>query len=377
MQQVQPVMHDAPNAAEALPAWRQLLGVKGGIDALKAKFDDAAWAREFPAPVLASALKAAKEKGYAGVFLSKSIEAAGGKVAANPADMAGQIAGMVKAVQIGADPAQGELVYRRIGCVQCHSIGGAGGKLGPDLSSIGASAPLDYLVESVFDPAAKVKEGYHAFAYTMKDGTQVIGIPTRETATEQFIRPGPVPEVALVKANIVKKDLVGSLMPPGLADALSFVEKRSLFAFLSQIGRPGPFDASKGYIARLFRLYPGAQAAAAEKAEKIDEATPAYTMIDGRLPREQFATALQALPGAGDSVIAVAQFQLAAAGQSQLKLTGVSKAWLDGQPLAVASEPNPKVELTAGIHTLALEFETKALPEILRVEADGASFLGN
>ncbi len=377
MAQVQPVLHDAPNDGEALPAWRQLMNVKGGIDALKVKFDDAAWSKELPAPVLAAALKAAREKGHAGVFLTKSIEAAGGKVVASPKDMAGEIAGMVKAVQIGADPAQGELVYRRIGCVQCHAIGGAGGKLGPDLSSIGASAPLDYLVESVFDPAAKVKEGYHAFAYTMKDGTQVTGIPTRETATEQFIRPGPVPEVALVKANIVKKDLVGSLMPPGLADALNFVEKRSLFAFLSQLGRPGPFDASKGNIARLFRLYPGAQAAAAEKAEKIDEATPAYTLIDGRLPREQFATALQALPAAGDTVVAVAQFQLATAGRSHLQLTGVSKAWLDGQPLAVASEPNLNPELTAGVHTLAVEFDTKSLPEILRVEADGASFLGN
>ncbi len=218
------------------------------------------------------------------MFLTKSIEAAGGKVAANPADMAGQIAGMVKSVQIGADPAQGELVYRRIGCVQCHAIGGAGGKLGPDLSSIGASAPLDYLVESVFDPAAKVKEGYHAFAYTMKDGTQFTGIPTRETATEQFIRPGPVPEIPLVKANIVKKDIVGSLMPPGLADALEFVEKRSLFAFLSQIGRPGPFDASKGSVARLWRLYPGAQSSDAEHADKLDQPRPPTRSSMGACP---------------------------------------------------------------------------------------------
>jgi putative heme-binding domain-containing protein len=375
--QVQPVMHDAPNEGEALPAWRQLLSIKGGVEALQGKFGDGAWAKELPAPVLASALKAAREKGHAGALLAKAIETAGGKAATTPADMAAQIAGMVKNVQLGSDPAQGELIYRRIGCVQCHSIGGAGGKLGPDLSSLGASAPLDYIVESVFDPAAKVKEGYHAFAYTMKDGSQLTGIPTRETATEQLIRPGPVPEIALAKANIVKKDLVGSLMPPGLADSLDFTEKRGLFAFLSQIGRPGPFDASKGNILRLWRLYPGAQAAPAQRAEKIDEAVPAYTLVDGRLPREQFATPLQLLPNAGDSVIAVAQFQLAGAGKTRFTLTGVSKAWIDGQPLAVASEPNPSPELTPGVHTLAVQLDPKALPEILRVEAEGANFLGN
>lgn len=375
--QVQPVMHDAPNDAEALPAWRQLLSVQGGIDALKAKFDDKDWAKELPAPVLASALKAAREKGHAGALLATSIEAAGGKAAATPGDMAAQIAGMVKNIQLGSDPAQGEQVYRRIGCVQCHSIGGAGGKLGPDLSSLGASAPLDYIVESVYDPAAKVKEGFHAFAYTMKDGSQLTGIPTRETATEQFIRPGPAPEIPLVKANVVKKDLVGSLMPPGLTDALDFTEKRELFAFLSQLGRPGPFDASKGSILRIWRLYPGAQAEQAERAEKLDEAVPAFTMVDGRLPKEQFATALQLLPNAGDSVIATAQFQLATGGKTRFTLTGVTKAWLDGQPLAVASEPNPAPELSAGVHTLSVQVDPKSLPETLRVEAEGANFLGN
>src|SRR5439155_13071289 len=56
------------------------------------------------------------------------------------------------------NPAHGELVYRRkeLGCVLCHSIGGAGGKVGPDLTSIGASSPVDYLVESVFVPNRKV-----------------------------------------------------------------------------------------------------------------------------------------------------------------------------------------------------------------------------
>jgi hypothetical protein len=211
----------------------------------------------------------------------------------------------------------------------------------------------------------------------MKDGNVFTGIPTRETATEQFIRPGPAPEIPLIKANIVKKDLVGSLMPAGLADALSYVEKRSLFAFLGQLGRPGPFDASKTSIARLWRIYPGAQSSEAEHADKIDQQPAVYTLVDGRLPREQFTAALTPLNLPGDSVIATTQFQVANAGKTSLDLTGVSKAWLDGQPLAVASEPNPNPELTTGTHILAIQFETKSLPEIFRVEVQGASFFAN
>ena len=48
--------------------------------------------------------------------------------------------------------------------------GGAGGKIGPDLTSIGASAPPDYLVESLLYPNAKIKEGYHSVLIATKDG---------------------------------------------------------------------------------------------------------------------------------------------------------------------------------------------------------------
>ena len=52
------------------------------------------------------------------------------------------------------DAARGEAVFRRadIGCFKCHAIGGAGGQLGPDLGSIGASSPVDYLIDSMLEP---------------------------------------------------------------------------------------------------------------------------------------------------------------------------------------------------------------------------------
>src|SRR5260221_8106391 len=88
------------------------------------------------------------------------------------------------------DPARGELVYRRaeLACMACHAIGGAGGKVGPDLTSIGASAPPDYLVESLLYPSAKIKEGYHSVAITTKDNQEFSGMIVKETENEIILR---------------------------------------------------------------------------------------------------------------------------------------------------------------------------------------------
>ena len=108
-----------------------------------------------------------------------------------------------------------------------------------------------------------------------------------------------------------------------------------------------------------------------------DNPPSAYTLVDGRLMKDRFAEALQFVPSAGDTIYATAQLQVGAAGKTPLHLTGVSKAWLDGQPLAVASEPDIAPDLSAGVHTLTVQFDPKALPEELRAEAPGSRFLGN
>ena len=66
------------------------------------------------------------------------------KMALTPAEMEA----MMKQVATLGDPHAGEVIYRRaaLQCVVCHAIGGAGGVIGPDMVSIGASAPVDYLI---------------------------------------------------------------------------------------------------------------------------------------------------------------------------------------------------------------------------------------
>ena len=320
-------------------------------------------AREFPKGIspdnLSAALRAARSMGRSGAPLVKVLEPLAG-VAAGPTDVSAAVAGLIDSIRKGADPAEGEVHYRKAGCTACHAIGGAGGKLGPDLSSLGASAPLDYIIESVLNPAAKVKEGYHAFSFRMKDGSQMIGIPSRETATEQFIRPGPGVELPLRKGDIVSRENIGSIMPAGLIDGLAGVPRRNLLAFLGEIGKPGPFDASKANVARLWVFDDQPPGALAKSAA----ATPVYTLVNGQLTKEFN-------PG---RLYATARFTAAAATKKPLVLTGVKAAWLDGKAIDL-KEGAYAAAIAAGNHELTVEVDGNA--PYFRAQCDDASFLGD
>ena len=66
-----------------------------------------------------------------------------------------------------------------------------------------------------------------------------------------------IKEIPIQKNNVKSRALGGSLMPSGLIDNLPSEERVDLFRFLSELGKPGPFDASKGNVARFWKVRPG------------------------------------------------------------------------------------------------------------------------
>ena len=360
-------VHAPAEALKVLPGVFAQLKKNEAVSTWQELFTNAAFAarlaKAFPQGLsqetYAAALQAAKGSGRTGKALVDVLTPLTG-AKAGTRDYAAEVNGMVAALKRGADPVEGEIVYRKNGCALCHAIGGAGGKLGPDLSSLGASAPIDYIVESVLNPAAKVKEGYHGFAFTMKDGSVLTGIPARETTSDIIIRPGPGVELPVSKANLVKRENIGSLMPAGLVDGLDFVPKRSLFAFLGEIGKPGPFDTSKNNVARAWTFQdqpPGALA-------KSGAPATIYSLINGQLLKEFN-------PG---RLYAEARFTASAPTTAPLQLTGVKAAWIDGQPLELkAGKSSAKV--TAGNHVLVVEPDLNA--PYFKAQWDDVTFLGD
>jgi len=164
---------------------------------------------------------------------------------------------MMQRVAEKGNPHKGEEIYRRaqLQCIVCHAIGGAGGVIGPDLVSIGSSAPVDYLVDSLLQPSVKIKEGYHTTLVTLKNGQAFAGAIAREDANEIVIRDAVGNENRIAKAEVASNQISPvSLMPPGLTASLREDEFVDLVRFLSELGKDGDFKTPSNRFVRQWQM---------------------------------------------------------------------------------------------------------------------------
>jgi putative heme-binding domain-containing protein len=365
--------------AEALSLWRSLLNVRGAGLVIARGLPKTG----LPNVTARTGLRVAQEGGRRETELvgALSVSAAPDLSASDiTPELLKQLA--ARALQDG-DPARGELVYRRaqLACVACHSIGGSGGKVGPDLTSLGASAPADYLVEALLLPNAKIKEGYHSILLETSDGQEFSGILVRETEQELIVRNAANVEVSVAKNKIQKRSTGLSLMPSGLVEALPLNERLDLIRFLSELGKPGPYDAAQGGVARAWKLLSGTHTLEQFGPGRIVKGEvaeaqwrPVLSLVDGRLLRQeiQAATAVFGNPSLV-SIFASAQFQTQRNGPVKLQLEGATEVWIDGQPAASAAGL-VTANLPAGSHTIIVRMDARDLPEQLRLKSADATF---
>ncbi len=269
------------------------------------------------------------------------------------------------------DAARGEMIYRRpaLACTACHAIGGAGSKVGPDMTSIGASAPMDYLIESVVLPGAKVKEGYHSVILETNDGRAIMGQLVRSADGVSIVRDATGAEVEIADSSIVKKTDAGSMMPGNLIDSLTGQEAHDLFKFLSQLGKPGPYDATKSKAPKIWAAIglKTENQGPASQGEPSLAWTPVIATVDGRLLPED---AKAAAGGSGELMIGT-RLQLAEAAKIQLEFPDGFRPvmiWIDGE-LA----PGGSAELQPGIHTIVLRTPLPDAP--IRMKCESGTFL--
>lgn len=367
----------------ALELWRDLLRVRGAADALT---------KALPAtglsPVLAkSGLRAAREGGRNEPVLILALSR-GADLDDEVRELtAEEMNHLAESVNRDGNPGRGEQIYRRmeLACVTCHAIGGVGGKVGPDLTSIGASAPVDYLIESLLYPNRKIKEGYHSVVIETRDDEEISGILFRETGEQVFVRDVLNREVAVAKNNIARRTAGNSLMPAGLIDALSHAERLDLLRFLAVLGKPGPYDATQGNVARLWRLSPGTIDLAQFGDDKVlqsdttgNDWMSGFSLVDGRLPRSVLKEAIAMKSWRNpQSVYALAKFELPSAGPVtfQAMLPKGATVWLDKEAQSPDAGGTFRAQLPAGLHQVMVKLEAGELPEHIRLEIDRGTFL--
>jgi alcohol dehydrogenase (cytochrome c) len=81
-----------------------------------------------------------------------------------------------------------ELFFGDGTCSKCHMVNGRGGRLGPDLTRIGAARSAASLAENIRVPAKDVLAGYETVVATTKSDTRIVGVRRNEdTFTVQLM----------------------------------------------------------------------------------------------------------------------------------------------------------------------------------------------
>ena len=304
----------------------------------------------------------------------------------------------VQATQTGR-PRQGELIYRRekLACISCHAIGGVGGKVGPDMTSLGASAPLDYIVESLFDPNAKIKEGYHSVIIATDEGKLITGIEVQSDDTETVIRTADNKIVRIPDEQIDGKKNGKSIMPTGVIDGLREQEQLDLISFLGKLGKPGRFDASRTDVARRFEAFSGNHRIEQLGVADVIDGTRTKgwkridTMVNGDLTRDSLRTvAVESVFTSLVNLYVRVRLNVSNERAAVIDVSGPTKiaAWIDGKPVEVDSLSSDedsgnstdsktnriKHSLQPGPHTLLIQFDANAIPDAVRVQSKDVTF---
>jgi putative heme-binding domain-containing protein len=352
------LLRQPPPGEDVEPLFTTFAGRKGGTVALAAALKSEAPARD----AAQVGLRVLAGLGVQAPELSATLQAATGQVGLRRKLDRAELQRLIALVQSHGDPVRGEAIFRRaeLGCMQCHALGGAGGKVGPDLSGIGTSAQLDYLIESILLPSKIVREGYTTAVVATTDGKTYTGVIQRESPTELVLRDPLRDEIVIPVKDIDDKRVGGSLMPDGLDQSLTDGELADLVRFLAELGRPGPFAVTHVRLARTWqRLAPVPQRllllddVALGKALRDDPGltwTPVYSRVSGDLP-----------PAADHAVMFVrCRLEVTTAGKIRLDLhdTRGLSLWMDEQPTAVSA--TGALELAQGIHVLMLRIDAPA-----------------
>lgn len=167
--------------------------------------------------------------------IDKLLDQTWGKVTESSAGMKATIVRLQKAYQEAPlwayDAGAGKQTFTQI-CSVCHTMNGAGGKLGPDLTGSWRNG-LAYFLENIVDPNAVVGEQFQLNMIAKRDGSVLSGIMEQETDTALTVRT-IIESVIIPKSDIKERQkLAQSLMPPGVLEALSERQTIELLKFLT------------------------------------------------------------------------------------------------------------------------------------------------
>jgi putative heme-binding domain-containing protein len=228
-------------------------------------------------------------------------------------------------------------------CLACHTVRGAGGHVGPDLSMIGKKASRQNLFESILFPSKAVANEYLNWIIETKDGLSLTGLIVEETADHVTLRDANGKDTRLGKADIESRTKSpNSLMPNDLLAYMTEDDLVDIVSYLYTLKTPslamdywhicGPFDNGTN-DAGLDRVFPPEKAIDLKATYQGKSGAVAWRQVK---PDEKGYVDLQAFLGkdSPDSVSYLYREVESPADQDAKVLLGPddgAKLWVNGQ----------------------------------------------
>lgn len=276
-----------------------------------------------------------------------------------------ELAALVKEVNTSGDAQRGESVFRRsdLSCMKCHAVSKAGGQIGPDLSAIGASSPVEYVVMSVLDPDQAIKEAYTTRVVITLEGRIHQGIVVDRTANALVLKDA-TGKATSVPIDDIDEEVEGkSLMPKGLVKFMTHAEFIDLAKFLATLGKPGEFAVRTTQRTQRWKLLK-------DVPQNLIDEVPSLTNFEDLVLRATLWQAVYGKVGGElplDELVAVVmqpvlyvqgELNVQKGGPVQVKLNSAEglTVWFDENQ--VEAQESFVVDLPAGIHPVTFRIDT-------------------
>lgn len=141
---------------------------------------------------------------------------------------------------LGGSVERGALVFRseQAKCSVCHAYDGAGGKIGPDLTSQRGRDPAAVYLD-LTQPNATIRPEFSAYTVLLKEGGVAAGLVRAIDAERLSVIDVNAKEQVLTRSEIEEiRPSASSIMPQGLAGSIGEDKVRDLLAYLTQSPKP-------------------------------------------------------------------------------------------------------------------------------------------